>query len=150
MPKRNPEAEILEAFDKFIESGRQLPALGDGKINVTGLCKALGLRPSDAQYFHKNDTLKATVNIVCGEQNLLGIGHRSLEPAESAINARIARVERQGRTDARAAAEQSAASEFVLAELNEKCRELAKVTLERDAALARLAIFENGGIPPRV
>ena len=144
MPKRNPEAEILEAFDKFIESGRQLPALGDGKIN------ALGLRPSDAQHFHKNETLKATVNIVCAEQNLLGIGHRSLEPAESAINARIAGVERQGRTDARAAAEQSAASEYVLAELNEKCRELAKVTLERDAALARLAIFENGGIPPRL
>lgn len=149
MAKRSPACEILDAFDRFIDRGGKLPVLGDGKVNVTGLCKLLGLRPSDAQHFHKNDEIKAAVNALCEEQGLFKIGHRTLDVEDAATNARIAKVQRQARADARAAAEQSAASEALIAELRETRRELAEVRLERDAALARLAIIESGGVPPR-
>lgn len=150
MSKRNPATEILDAFDRFIERDAKLPALADGKINVTALCKLLGLRASDAQYFHKNEEVKGAVNAVCEEQGLFKIGHRSVDFEDAATNARLAQVHRQARSDARAAAEQSAASEALLAELRQARRQLAEARLERDAALARLAIIEGGGVPPRI
>lgn len=150
MAKRNPALEILDRFDKFIEREQLLPTTQDGKVNVTGLCRLLGLRPSDAQHFHRNDEVKGAVNAVCEEQGILKIGHRALDQEQAAIEARSERVRRQARSDARAAAEQSTASEYLLASLREVQRELAEVRLERDAALARLAIIESGGVPPWV
>ncbi|KKI19596.1 hypothetical protein [Sphingomonas sp. Ag1] len=148
MPKRNPAAEILDRLDRFIEGEQKLPTTLNGKVNVTGLCRLLGLRSSDAQHFHKNDDVKDAVNAVCEEQGILKIGNRTVDQEQAAIEARSERVQRQARSDARAAAEQSGASEYLLARLREVQRELAQVRLERDAALARLAIIENGGVPP--
>ena len=53
MPKRDVEAEILDALEKFLQTGEKLPALEEGKVNVTGLCKRLGLRASDVQHFYR-------------------------------------------------------------------------------------------------
>lgn len=150
MPKRNPVQEILEKLDAFIAGGGMLPSLPDGKINVTGLCKLLGLRPSDAQYFHKSEEVKGAVNALCADQKLLPIGHRSQTEEDAATNARLAQARRAATNDARAAAEQSAASEALLQELHLAIRELEQVKLERDSLVERLAIIESGGIPPRL
>lgn len=150
MSKRNPVAEIMDKFDHFIREGRLLPALPDGKVNVTGLCKLLGLRPSDAQYFHKSDELKGAVNALCDEQELLKIGHRVQSDADAAVIERMARIRSQATQDARAATEQAAASEGLLRELADAHREIEKLKLECASLTERLAIIENGGISPRL
>lgn len=149
MPKRNPAADLLERLDKFVEQDGQLPRLPDGKINVTGLCKLLEARPSDAQYFHKSDELKGAVNALCEEQGLLKIGHRAQSEEDASTNERLNRVQKQSTHNARAAAEQSAASESLLHELQSTRRELEDVKLERDSLAERLAIIDSGGVPPR-
>lgn len=150
MPKRSPVSEIMDKFDRFIREGGLLPALPDGKVNVTGLCKLLGLRPSDAQYFHKSDELKGAVNALCEDQQLLKIGHRVQSDADVAAIERIARIRKQATQDARAAIEQAAASEGLLRELADARREIEKLKLDRASLAERLAIIESGGIPPRL
>lgn len=150
MPKRDPVAEILETFDSFMAGGGILPALPDGKVNVTGLCTLLGLRKTDAQHFHKSEVLKGAVNALCEEQGLKKIGHRTQSEEDADANARLARVRQQATNDARAATEQVAVSEALLSELREAHQKIQDITLERDAFAARLDIFEAGGIPPRL
>jgi hypothetical protein len=150
MPKRNPVAEISEKFELFIASGDRLPSLPDGKINVTGLCKLLGLRASDAQYFHKSEELKGAVNALCAEQSILKIGHRVQSEEDAATNQRLARIQKQATQDARAATEQSAASEALLQELTAARRLIEDLRLERDGLAERLAIYESGGVSPRI
>lgn len=150
MPKRKPVSEIMDKFDRFIREGELLPALPDGKVNVTGLCKLLGLRPSDAQYFHKSDELKGAVNALCEDQQLLRIGPRVHSDVDAAVIEHIARVRKQATEDARAATEQAAASEGLLRELTDARREIETLKLERASLTERLSIIESGGIPPRI
>ena len=150
MPKRNPAGEILEKFEAFVEGGGRLPALPDGKVSVTGLCKLLELRTTDAQYFHKSAELKGAVNALCEEQQLHKIGHRVQSQEDAATNERVARVQKQATHNARAATEQSAASEALLQELSHARREIEDLKLERDSLIERLSIIESGGIPPRL
>ena len=150
MPKRNPAQEILERLDAFVADGGIPPVLPDGKVNVTGLCKLLGFRPSDAQYFHKSEDVKGAVNALCADHGIFPIGHRSQSEEDTATNARLVQARRAATNDARAAAEQSAASEAVLQELHHTAQQLERVKLERDSLAARLAIIESGGIPPRL
>lgn len=149
MTKRDPVAELLERLDGFVAQNGQLPRLRDGKINVTGLCNLLGARPTDAQYFHKSEDLKGAVNALCEEQGLLKIGHRAQSQEDASTNERLNRVQKQSTNNARAAAEQSGASQALLEELQSTRRELEELRLERDSLAERLAIIESGGVPPR-
>lgn len=150
MPKRSPVSEIMAKFDNFIREGGALPALPDGKVNVTGLCKLLGLRPSDAQYFHKSDELKGAVNALCEERQLYKIGHRVQSEIEAAAIERLNHSRKQATEDARAAVEQAAASEGLLRDLAVARREIETLKLERASLIERLAILESGGVPPRI
>lgn len=150
MPQRNPVAEILAKFEDFVADSGRLPALPDGKVNVTGLCKILGLRATDAQYFHKSDEIKGAVNALCEDQGIFKIGHRVQSEEDVAANERVARIQKQATHDARAATEKAAGSEALLQELREARREIEDLKLERDSLVERLSILESGGIPPRL
>lgn len=59
--KRNVEADLLDRLDRFVADGHKIPATNDLKVNVSGLCRALGLPPSDVQHFHRKEELKLAV-----------------------------------------------------------------------------------------
>ena len=145
MAKR--EADILRRFNDFIQSGGKIPATVDRKVNVAGLCRDLGLVGGDAQYFHKAESIKLTVNALAEEQGLRPIGARAaLEEADRAVGERFANVAKTARDDGRAAVEQSAAAAALLEELREARREIADLRLDNAALRERLRMLTEGGI----
>ena len=109
MVKRNVEQEILQALDLFVSKDKKLPVTNDGKVNVSGLCKELGLKPSDVQHFHRKESVKLAVNAIAGEQKILPIGARAVSVAEDKVmRERIASVASQSKDLGQAAAEQAA------------------------------------------
>ena len=156
MAKRNVEKEILEALDLFVSQDKRFPVTNDGKVNVSGLCKELGLKPSDVQHFHKKDSVKLAVNAIAGEQDILPIGARAISVAEDkAVRERIAKVTSRSKDLGQAAAEQSAAigamSETVR-HLKEQLVILAdentRLCRDNSALKERLKILRNGGVEP--
>lgn len=87
--KRDVESEIMKAWRAFASCGGQLPQTNDGKVNVSGLTRALGLGSSDVQYFHKKNGLRAAINDEALRQGLRPIGARSDEQGEVALLAAI-------------------------------------------------------------
>lgn len=150
MTRRDVEADIMARLDAFLAGGGKLPATTDQKVNVSALCRDLGLAPSDAQYFHKRDAIKATVNALAEDQGLAPIGARAQSEEDKAVQSRIARVASQAKSDAQAAAEQAAAASAILAELRAAQAENKRLRLENDSLKARLQIIEEGGVPPRL
>lgn len=149
MAKREVEAEILGALDSFLAQGNALPGTCDGKVNVAALCRALGLRPSDAQHLFRKEALKTVINAMAEEQGLRPIGARTeREAADEAVHDSIARVAAQAMRDAQAAIEQSAAAAVLLDELATAKAEVERLRLENKALRTRLHIFEEGGVPP--
>lgn len=149
MAKRDVEAEILGALDTFVAQGNSLPGTSDGKVNVAALCRALGLRPSDAQHLFRKEAVKTVINAMAEEQGLRPIGARTeREAADDALHDSIARVAAQAMRDAQAATEQSVAAAVLLDELAAARVEAERLRLENEALRVRLHILEEGGVPP--
>lgn len=145
--RRDVENLILDRFDTFIRDGGELPATPDGKVNVAGLVRRLGLPPSDVQHFYKKDSIKLAVNAIAEDLSLAPIGARALsESGDGDLDERLAKASRQARKDARAAVEQSAATDAILAELSEARSEVTALRLERDGLRERLRLIEERGI----
>lgn len=149
MSKRDVEADILGRLDAFVAGGGKLPGTNDGKVNIVGLCRELGLPASDAQHMHRKDAIKAAVSALAEEQGLLPVGARAQTEEDKAVQARIARVASQAKDDAQAAVEQAAAASVLMEELRSARDLIAKLTLERDALAARLRLVEESGVLPR-
>jgi hypothetical protein len=144
--RRDPEGEILDALDLFFLNGGAIPVTSDGKVNVSGLTAALGLRPADAQYFHKNQSVKEAVNAVAVEQRILPIGHRVDQGRADAVVAGViaktvsrARADAQGSIEARhaysALAEEHSASQLRIAELEQQLAEAKRRLAEYEMIL---------------
>jgi hypothetical protein len=88
------EAKLV-AFEAMPESERTptLPATPDGKLNVTGLVRDLGLKPSDVQHFHRKRELFDPVNIAAEAMGLAPIGSRAIDDeAAMAVKAKLAKL----------------------------------------------------------
>jgi hypothetical protein len=106
MPAKSIIPAILAALDPYLEARLAayhampeasrtptLPATADGKLNVTGLVRELGLKPSDVQHFHKKRELFDTVNIAAEAMDLSPIGSRALDDeAAGVVRAKLARL----------------------------------------------------------
>jgi hypothetical protein len=82
----------LHEYDQLSEKKRRptLPSTPDGKLNVTGLVRELGLKPSDVQHFHKKRELFDIVNVAAEHMGLAPIGSRALDDeAAAAIRIRL-------------------------------------------------------------
>ena len=150
MSKRNVEADLLGSLDRFVADGHKIPATNDQKVNVSGLCRGLGLPPSDAQHFYRKEALKLAINALAEEQGLAPIGARAQTVEDKVVQVRIAQVASQAKSDASAAAEQSAAAKAMLDELRAAHAEVRRLTLENESLRLRLEIMEGGGIAPRM
>jgi hypothetical protein len=97
MANKSVVPEILGVLDPYLETKLReweqlpekkrvptLPATPDGKLNVTGLVRELGLKPSDVQHFHKKRELFDVVNIAAEHMGLTPIGSRALDDEAAA------------------------------------------------------------------
>ncbi|MTJ93600.1 MAG: hypothetical protein F8N36_12150 [Desulfovibrio sp.] len=85
----------LAAFEAVPSDRRTptLPATADGKVNVTGLVRELGLKPFSVQHFHRKRELFDAVNIVAEAMGLAPIGSRALDDeAAETVRAKLARA----------------------------------------------------------
>jgi hypothetical protein len=134
----------LSAFEAMPEGERTptLPATPDGKLNVTGLVRDLGLKPSDVQHFHRKRELFDAVNVVAEAMGLAPIGSRALDDeAATAVRAKLARL---------GGAEKKASEDLVEALrrndlLTAEVERLRQRVLSLEAQIA--AIYETGDRP---
>ena len=84
------------------------------------------------------------------EQGLAPIGARAQSIEDKLVLGRIAQVASQAKSDAMAAAEQSAGSKAILDELRAAQAEIRRLTLENESLRVRLEILEGGGLAPRM
>lgn len=66
------------------------------------------------------------------------------------VQGRIAQVAYQAKSDATAAAEQSAAAKAMLDELRSAQAEIRHLILENESLRLRIEIMEGGGVAPRI
>jgi hypothetical protein len=148
MARRDVEADILGRLNAFVEAGGRIPSTVDGKVNVVGLCRELRLPPSDAQHFHKKDTIKSAVNGLAAEQDLLVIGARaeSTDPAEEKLEDRIRTAHGRAREDAMAAEEAHAGMAALVEELRAAQAQIAALQVQNRVLEERLRLIEERGL----
>jgi hypothetical protein len=151
MIRRNAERELLkvlqpyldEVVDRYRRDGTvTLPVTTDGKVNVTGLCRDLGLSTSDVQYFYRKQALADAVNVVAEELGIDPIGSRALadqrdEAAKQEVKA--------ARKDAKQKGEDVVE---LRRHIDDLTRELERVKRERDRYKAMIEeIYDSGDLP---
>lgn len=96
LERLEPYLELrLGEFERQPEAGRMptLPATSDGKINVAGLVRELGLKSTAAQHFFSKPELRDAVNVVAEAMGLAPIGSRAVEDAAAdAVRTKLARI----------------------------------------------------------
>lgn len=121
MPK-SISPEILSRLEPYLEQLDQawegqpeglrqptLPITSDGKVNVRGIAKAIGLRQSQEQHFFKKPELAAPINSLAQVQGVKLIGSRILaDHNDKAAADRLARTASEKNDLARALAEKEA------------------------------------------
>lgn len=109
-----------------------LPATRDGKINVRGVARALGLRPSQEQHLFRHAELRTALNVVAAEQGLKPIGSQSeADEMDKAVAGRLRQVQARSGDLMKIVAEQAAVIE--------------RQRREIDAYRAQLGLLEEGG-----
>lgn len=142
---------IMPALMLFEEQGRRLPPTNAGKVNVSQLCNELHeIDPkvnasSDRQYLHGKEELRELVNKIAVNQGLAPIDHGADSGEATELEERLKKATKQAKEDAQAAVVATAAQGALLEELESINAELEKTRLERDAALERLRLIEEGG-----
>lgn len=121
MPK-NITPEILAMLEPYLEQldaswesqpedlrKPTLPVTPDGKVNVRGVAKAIGLRQSQEQHFFKKPELATPINSLAQVQGVKPIGSRVLSDSyDKAAADRLARAATEKNSLARALAEKEA------------------------------------------
>ncbi|MGE5503960.1 MAG: hypothetical protein ACM31L_06005 [Actinomycetota bacterium] len=147
MVKRDVVADVLGRLDRFVADGGTLPGTNDGKINVSALCRMLGLEPSDAQHFHRKDEIKLTVNALATEAGLLPIGARAEADArEKEITSKIVAVADRAKEDAQDALEARAVAARLQYQVDELIRENGALRARLAAAEERLRFTQETGL----
>lgn len=142
--------QALHEAKKHIDAELPLPATNDGKVNVAGLCRVLGLDPVKySQHFYRFDPLRTLVNEAARAQDLDPIGARAPD-ADDALLSKVSEANQRASAEGRAAVEQRAAHDAVYEEVVRLREQVARLTVERDGAVARLKLFQEGGIPPAI
>lgn len=110
------EPYLEERAAAWEEGGRfapSLPTTSEGKVNVRGLVKALGLPVHQEQHFFKHPELRVLVNAVAEEQGLRPIGSRNeQDDVDAAVGARIKREAKRTSDLGKLVAEQAATIEW--------------------------------------
>ncbi len=132
----------LDEFEAAGGKAPTLPATADGKVNVMALVRELGLKPSDAQHFHRKRELFDAVNLVAESMNLAPIGSRALDDeAAQAVRSKLARLGGAEKKASEDLVEALRRIDLLTAE-NERLRQKA-LRLESQIA----AIYETGDRP---
>lgn len=112
LEKLEPYLEQLDAFWESQPEGLRQPTLPvtvDGKVNVRGIAKAIGLRQSQEQHFFRKPELAAPINSLAQVQGVKLIGSRLLaDQHDKAAADRLARTATEKNDLARALAEKEA------------------------------------------
>jgi len=134
------EAYLNELETKYLaqpEGSRTatLPATSDGKVNVRGIARELGLKITQEKYLYEREELSSLVNLVAEGQGLLPIRSRLTQLAgDKVLKERLVRQAQTSKASAQAAVEAQA----VHAELLEKLRLAVSEAQELKAANLRL------------
>ena len=105
-------AQCIETFSSRGDGEPTLPMTGDGKVNVRGIVKTLGLQVHQEQHFFKNAQIRLAVNAVAEEQGLKPIGSRNeVDEADAVVAARIKREGKRSSDLSKLVAEQAATIE---------------------------------------
>ncbi|AMK11248.1 hypothetical protein [Pseudodesulfovibrio indicus] len=135
LSKLEPYLEQLDqSWEAQPEGLRQptLPITPDGKVNVRGIAKAIGLRQSQEQHFFRKPELASPVNALAQVQGVKSIGSRLLsDQHDKAAVDRLARTATERNDLARALAEKEA--------------EIESLREENTMLLSRLAQIESVG-----
>lgn len=107
-------AGCIEEWQAQPVEGREptLPATRDGKVNVRGVARALGLKPSQEQHLFRHAELRAALDAVAIEQGLKPVGMRpEADEIDKAVAARLKQVQARGNELSKVVAEQAATIE---------------------------------------
>lgn len=133
---------FLERLDQEWEAQAEglrqptLPTTVDGKVNVRGIVKALGLRQSQEQHFFRKPELAAPINALAEVQGVKKIGSRFLsDQADQVVAERLVLMNTAKNDLQRALAEKEAE--------NERLRQ------EVQSLRAQLCLFEESGVTIR-
>lgn len=113
-------ADRIEEWQAQPPEGREatLPATRDGKVNVRGVARALGMKPSQEQHLFRNAGLRAAINAVAAEQGLKPVGaHAEADPMDKAVADRLKQVQGRSNELSKAVAELTAVNERLRREI---------------------------------
>ncbi|MBC17286.1 MAG: hypothetical protein CL942_09585 [Desulfovibrio sp.] len=131
LAKLEPYLEQLDAsWESQSEGLRQptLPITVDGKVNVRGIAKAIGLRQSQEQHFFRKPELASPINALAQVQGVKPIGSRLLaDQHDKSAADRLARTATEKNDLARALAEKEAEIEFLREENTMLLSQLAQI-----------------------
>ncbi|KQQ40878.1 hypothetical protein ASF58_07900 [Methylobacterium sp. Leaf125] len=89
-----------------------MPATRDGKVNVRGVARALGLKPSQEQHLFRHAELRAALDAVAIEQGIKPVGTRpEADEMDKAVAGRLRQVQARGNELSKVVAEQAATIE---------------------------------------
>ena len=107
-----------------------LPVLGDGKVNVVAIVRALELRPADQKYFHTKPEIRDLVNSFAEAQGVKGIGSRAvLDQVDDAVREKFHKIASLKRTSD--------------VELTEALRRIERLTIENENLRADRDRYRN-------
>ena len=112
--------ELDQTWEAQDKTPRQptLPLTVDGKVNVRGIVKALGLRQTQEQHFFRKPELAAPINALAHVQGVMLIGSRHLnDQADQTVSERLARLGKEKSDLQRALAEKEAENEALRQEV---------------------------------
>ena len=107
-------ASRIEAWQAQPSGAREanLPATRDGKLNVRGVARDLGLRPSQEQHLFKHAELRTPLNVVAVEQGLKPIGSKpEADEIDKDVAGRLRQAQARSNDLAKVVAEQAATIE---------------------------------------
>lgn len=136
------EPWLAQRIEEWAARGRAeptLPVTPDGKVNVRGIVKAIGLPVHQEQHFFKNTEIRLAVNAVAEEQGVKPIGARNdLDDADTVVAARFRREAKRSSDLSKLVAEQAATIERQRAEIA-SLREALKI-VEETGQIVRMGL----------
>ena len=107
-------ASRIEAWQAQDTDGREatLPATRDGKLNVRGVAREVGLRPSQEQHLFRHPELRTILNVIAAEQGLKPIGSKpEADELDKEVAGRLRQIQARSSDLAKVVAEQAATIE---------------------------------------
>ena len=122
-----------------------LPATPDGKVNVRGIAKALGLKQTQEKYLYERPELSTLVNLVAEGQGLMPIGARLVQDAgDKALKERMVRQAQTAKDASQAAVEAQAVHSELLDRLKVAVADNEALKAENSRLHAQLDAIHTG------